>query len=33
MLTQEIIYHITNPNIGSNVIEKLHIEKAYDMLS
>lgn len=33
MLAQEIIHHIRNHYIGSNVIVKLHIKKAYDILS
>ena len=30
MLAQEIIHHIKKPNIGSNVIIKLDMAKAYD---
>ena len=33
MLAQEIIHHIKKPNIGSNVIIKLDIAKAYDRVS
>lgn len=29
MLAQEMIHQIKTPNIGSNVIIKLHMEKAY----
>lgn len=33
MLAQEIIYHIKKPNIGSNVVIKLDMAKAYDRVS
>lgn len=33
MLAQKIIHHIKKPVIGSNVIIKLDMAKAYDMVS
>ncbi|KAH0772311.1 hypothetical protein KY290_016292 [Solanum tuberosum] len=33
MLAQEIIHHIKKPNIGSNVVIKLDMAKAYDRVS
>lgn len=33
MLAHEIIRHIKNPNIGSNVVIKLNMAKAYDRVS